>query len=116
MTKEQFDALQELHSSECVFIDDDGDYVFTIGDIDRDTYSQERLDDLGTECERVGVGYHVAMGDDEPNAISVKDLSLIDKAEGLEQFLADCVGINCYSENWVDEDWEDDEWSGLPDE
>ena len=95
MNIHDFDELQDQHGTNVVWVDGDG-YHFCMGDgVDHEDEEYERLE---TECDgHPYIEWSVVMGDDLVNCISVNELSDFDDLPGLEQFVIDNIGPNCYT-------------------
>ena len=104
MNIEQFNALQQTHSTNVVWFDNES-YCFSIGD-DVFECQIEELERLEVECDKVeSISWYLGYGDDYVNCVTFKQFSDLDKVVGLEEFILKYVGPNCYT---YDEDDEDD--------
>lgn len=107
MNIDQFNNLVETHGSDVVYNMDD-EYCFSIGDEkDAELYAMMgKLEEFEEECGKVsGIHWYVGYGDDLVNCVSVKDLNDFDKVVGLEEFVLEFVGSNCYTR---EEEFEDE--------
>jgi hypothetical protein len=100
MNKNKFNKLKKENGTKVVWKDEDG-YHFSMGEELMDLSEDEELDEydrIQAACEKVPeIDFAIAMGDDTVHCISVKELSDVDKVDGLEIFIENYVGRNCYS-------------------
>lgn len=102
MDLNKFNELQQLNGTKLVYTNTNEagqviEYVFMIDDqVDDDDRYFEMEDQLLNNLEE-GIEWCVARGDDIVHAIAVKDLSLIENIPGLEKFIEDNIGSNCYT-------------------
>ena len=100
MNKAEFNLLKRENGTKVVWHDKNG-YNFSMGDglmyMDEDD-EQDNYDRIQQECGEKGIDFAVAMGDDTVNCITVKELSDMDKVEGLQEFIEEWVGSNCYTD------------------
>jgi len=117
MNLNEFEKMVEIEGSNVVWMEE-GKYYFTIGEIDG-LSGMDECDRLDEQLRTVGEGevgegiegidWAVAYGDDMVNCVILDKLSDFDKVDGLEEFVKEYVGMNCYSEGWEDEDEDEDE-------
>lgn len=100
MNKDIFDSLMCENGEKVVFVDSDKKIVFVMSDsLMNDESGIERSYVLEKVCEGVdGVEMVYGYGDDVVNCVVVDNIELIERVEGLEEFICEYIGVNCYSE------------------
>ena len=109
MNLKEFQDLQTMHGSSVVWLGEDGKHYFTIGDVDDSEFHDDMMDRWIANDIPEGVEWAVGYGDDQVNCVVVDCLEDLDKIPGLEDFIIECVGENCYTEGNEYEDGENDD-------
>ena len=101
MNKQEFNQLKKENGTKVVWKNEDG-FHFSMGEdlmhlSDDDEF--DNYDRIQQACDKTaGIDFAVGYGDDTVNCISVKELSDMNKVEGLEEFITTYVGSNCYTD------------------
>lgn len=100
MNTAEFNKLKKANGTKVVWKDERG-YNFSMGEdlmyIDEDE-EFDNYDRIQKECGEKNIDFAVGYSDDTVNCITVKELSDIDKVEGLQSFIEEYVGCNCYTD------------------